>query len=194
MDKNLFKDFKWEFESEIEINEKSLKIKAHPRSDYFINPADGEKSLNAPYYYVETNEDFIIRAKVTNSFISIYDACALMVKSDETCWVKLCFELTDIGTHAVVSVVTNGLSDDAKSVDIQGYSVYLKKEKKGKLFALHYSLDGNEYKMVRFFSLPVKEIIKVGFVAQSPLGEGGDCLFEEIQLSYEAPKDIRKGI
>ena len=193
METNFIKDFKWEFESEIEINEKSLKIKAHPRSDYFVDPADGKKSLNAPFYYVETNKDFTIRAKVTNSFKSVYDACALMVKSDETCWVKFCFELTDIGTHSVVSVVTNGVSDDANGVDIQGNSVYLQAAKKGKLFALHYSLDGNEYKMVRFFTLPVKETVKLGFVAQSPLGEGGDCLFENIQLSYEIPKDLRKG-
>jgi regulation of enolase protein 1 (concanavalin A-like superfamily) len=66
--------------------------------------------------------------------------------------------------------------------------------KKGKLFALHYSLDGNEYKMVRYFTLPVKENFKLGFVAQSPLGKGGDCIFEEIELNNDSPKDIRKGI
>jgi len=113
--------------------------------------------------------------------------------SDETCWVKFCFEFTDIGTHAVVSVVTNGLSDDANGADIQENSVYMQIAKKGELFALHYSLDGNEYKMVRYLSLPVKESFKVGFVAQSPLGEGGDCLFEDIQLIYELPKDLRGG-
>jgi len=193
MNTDLFQDYKWDFESEIEVSGKTIKIKAHPRSDYFVNPADGKRSLNAPFYHVQTNKDFTLRAKVTNSFKSVYDACALMAMSDETCWVKFCFELTDIGTHAVVSVVTNGVSDDANGVDIPGNSVYLQIAKKGKLFALHYSLDGNEYKMVRYFALPVKEIFKVGFVAQSPLGEGCDCLFEDIQLNYKSPKDLRKG-
>jgi regulation of enolase protein 1 (concanavalin A-like superfamily) len=193
MNMDLFQDFKWDFESKIEINEKTLMIKASPCSDYFVDPADGKKSLNAPYYHVETNKDFVLRAKVTNSFKSVYDACALMVMSDEACWAKFCFELTDIGTHAVVSVVTNGVSDDANGVNIQGNSVYLQIAKKGKLFALHYSPDGSVYKMVRYFTLPVKEPFKVGFVAQSPLGDGGDCLFEDIQFKFEAPIDLRNG-
>jgi regulation of enolase protein 1 (concanavalin A-like superfamily) len=193
MNTGFFKDFKWDFKSEIAANEQSLNIKALPHSDYFVNPADGKMSMNAPYYHVEINNDFTFRAKVTNSFKSVYDAGALMVMSDKTCWVKLCFELTDLGTHSVVSVVTNGVSDDANGVDINGNSVYLQIAKKGNLFALHYSLDGKEYKMVRYFALPVKDNFKIGFVAQSPMGEGGDCIFEDIQLNYAAPEDLRKG-
>ena len=193
MSSDLFKNFKWDFKSDIEIGEKTLKITALPKSDYFINPADGKKILNAPYYHVELNHDFTLKAKVSRSFKSTYDACVLMVMSDETCWVKLCFEFTDIGSNAVVSVVTNGVSDDANGVEIQGNSVYFQIAKKGNLFALHYSSDGNEYKMVRYFALSMKETFKVGFVAQSPTGEGGDCLFEEIQLNYDTPKDFRKG-
>ena len=190
---DLFKDFKWDFKSEIEITGKKLTIKALPNSDYFIDPANGKKSMNAPYYHVEKKNDFIFRAKVTNPFKSVYDACALMVMSDETCWVKICFELTDIGTHSVVSVVTNGVSDDANGVDIQGNTAYLQIAKKENLFALHYSLDSKEFKMVRYFTLPIKDIFKIGFVAQSPLGEGGDCVFEDIQLNFDTPKDLRKG-
>ena len=193
MNTGLFQDFKWDFESEIEIGENTLKIKAYPCSDYFVDPADGKMSLNAPYYHIETTKDFILRAKVSGSFKSVYDACALMVMSSENCWAKICFELTDLGTNAVVSVVTNSVSDDANGVDIQGNSVYLQIAKKGKLFALHYSLDGNVYKMVRYFTLPVKESFKLGFAAQSPLGEGGDRLFEDIQLIYESSKDLRNG-
>ena len=193
MNKDLFKDFKWDAESEIEIKEKTLIIKASPRSDYFVDPANGKMILNAPYFHTETTGDFTLKAKVSGLYKSDYDACALMVLSGETCWGKLCFELTDLGTHAVVSVVTNGVSDDANGVDIQGKSVYLQIAKKGKLFAFHYSLDGNEYKMVRYFTLPVKESFKLGFVAQSPLGEGGDRHFEDIQLNYDSPKNLRNG-
>jgi hypothetical protein len=190
---DLSQDFKWNIESELEIKEKTLMIKALPNSDYFVDPANGKKILNAPYYCLDVNKDFTLRAKVSHSFKSVYDACALMVMSDETCWAKLCFELTDLGTHAVVSVVTNGVSDDANGVDIQGDAVYLQIAKKGKLFALHYSLDGNVFKMVRYFSLPVNETFKVGFVAQSPLGEGGNYFFEDINLNYNAINDLRKG-
>ena len=193
MNTGIFKNFKWDFESQIEIKETTLKIEALPKSDYFIDPASGKKILNAPYYHIETNKDFNLKAKVSRSFKSVYDACVLMVMSDETCWIKLCFEFTDLDANAVVSVVTNGVSDDANGVEIKGNTVYLQIARKGDLFGLHYSLNGNDYKMVRFFKLPVKETVKVGFVAQSPTGEGGSCLFEDIQLHFEALKDLRKG-
>jgi len=56
MNTGLFQDFKWDFESEIEIIGKTLKIKAHTCSDYFVDSADGKRNLNAPYYHVETNK------------------------------------------------------------------------------------------------------------------------------------------
>jgi regulation of enolase protein 1 (concanavalin A-like superfamily) len=191
---SLFKNFKWDFESESEIRDTTLMIKALPHSDYFVDPADGKKTLNAPFYHVEIDSDFFLGAKVSHSLESVYDACALMLVNNETCWAKLCFEYTDIGTHAVVSVVTNGVSDDANGVDIQGDSVYLQIAKKGNLFAMHYSLGGTDYKMVRYFYLPVKGTFKLGFVAQSPLGEGGSRYFGDIRLNYTAPNDLRKGI
>jgi hypothetical protein len=48
--------------------------------------------------------------------------------------------------------------------------------------------------MTRYFSLKMKESFKVGFVAQSPTGKGGDFLFEDIKFSNKSTNDIRKGI
>ena len=73
---------------------------------------------------------------------SVYDACALMFFHDDTHWGKFCFEFTDINTHAVVSVVANGLSDDANGVDIDGNSVWLQLARNGHIFSMHYSTTG----------------------------------------------------
>jgi regulation of enolase protein 1 (concanavalin A-like superfamily) len=190
----MFKNFKWDNKSEAIIRENSIMIKAMPNTSYFIEPSDEKQRLNAPYFYFDCSSDFIIKAKVTPNFLAVYDACALLAMSSDTCWAKLCFEYTDIGTHAVVSVVTNGVSDDANGVDIDGDSVYLQLAKKGDIFAMHYSVDDNDYKMVRYFRLPSSRTWKIGFVGQSPTGTGCDCLFEEIEFHAEAPNDLRKGI
>ncbi|MDR2901247.1 MAG: DUF1349 domain-containing protein [Treponema sp.] len=194
MNSEILKDFKWDFESKVEINENNLKLTALPHTDYFVDPVSGTSIMNAPYYYCETDKDFVLNTKATREFVSTYDACALLVISDETHWVKLCFEFSDFGTHAVVSVITNGVSDDANGVDIEGDTVYLQIVKRGGLFALHYSLDGNNYRMVRLCKLPVNNTVKVGFVAQSPRGEGGDCFYEDIQLDFKSVNDLRKGV
>ena len=44
MNMDLFRDFKWDYKSEIEVNDQTLKIKTLPCSDYFIDPADGKKA------------------------------------------------------------------------------------------------------------------------------------------------------
>ncbi|GHV05267.1 hypothetical protein FACS1894217_01850 [Clostridia bacterium] len=190
----MFKNFKWDNETEVTTNSSSLVIKAAPKSNFFIEPSDGARHLSGQFFYTDCGGDFVIRAKVTPNFASVYDACALLAMSGDTCWAKLCFESTDIGTYAVVSVVTNEVSDDANGVDIAGDSVYLQLAKKGDVFAMHYSTDGREYKMVRYFRLPHSASWKIGFVGQSPTGTGGDRLFDAIELHYEAPANLRKGI
>ncbi len=42
-----------------------------------------------------------------------------MVLQDMAHWAKACFELTDFNMQAVVSVVTNGQSDDANGCNIE---------------------------------------------------------------------------
>ena len=46
-----------------------------------------------------------------------------MVMQSDAVWGKACFEQSDFGTHAVVSVVTNGVSDDANGCNIDGDTV-----------------------------------------------------------------------
>ncbi|GHU55766.1 hypothetical protein FACS1894132_12320 [Clostridia bacterium] len=147
----MFKNFKWDNETEATINGSSLVIKAAPKSNFFMEPSDGARYLSGQFFYTDCGGGFLIRAKVMPNFASVYDVCTFLALSGDTCWAKLCFESTDIGTYAVVSVVTNEISDDANGVDIAGDSVYLQLAKNGDLFAMHYSTDGKEYKMVWYF-------------------------------------------
>lgn len=116
-----------------------------------------------------------------------------MVLQDLNIWAKACFELTDFNTRAVVGVVTNQISDDANGCNIEGNEVWLQVARAGNSFAFHYSLDGKRYDMMRFFSLPVEETIKVGFVAQAPTGQGGERIYQDYSLEYKTVKNIRMG-
>ena len=62
--------------------------------------------------------DFVLRATVWHDFIAAGDACTLMVMDTPTLWAKACFEQTYFGSHTAVSVVPNGLSDDANGQTI----------------------------------------------------------------------------
>lgn len=173
---------------------------APEQTDFFCNNGavseEGitpESLTNAPFFYKEVNGDFVMRVKVQVDFKDVYDAACLMVMKDLEVWGKLCFELTDFNTHAVVSVVTNQTSDDANGSNIEGDSVWLQISRTGQSFAFHYSLDGKQFFMARFFNLPVEDQVKVGIVSQSPTGKGGNRFYSQFSLEQRTVKNIRVG-
>ena len=190
--------WKWLNESQI-INEgNEVVIYAPGHTDWFNNPVpeDGKLSApvaNAPFFYTEVTGDFVFRAKVRPNFRSVYDACALMVIQDETLWTKAAFEKSDFGTTAAVCVVTNGISDDANGCNIQQEEVWLQIVRVGDVFCTHYSLDGENFDMVRLFPLPVEKTVKVGIEAQSPAGEGGLRFYSDISLENRTVANLRAG-
>ena len=176
-------------------------IEAPGKSDFFCNNgAVGEEGIspaslcNAPFLYREVEGDFVLRVKVSHAFRDTYDSASVMVMQDPETWAKACFELTDFGTHAVVSVVTKRESDDANGCNIDGDAVWLQITRTGQAFAFHYSLDGENYYMMRFFSLPADPIIKVGLLAQAPQGTGGPRYYEHLTIEHKTVKNIRMGV
>ncbi|TVX99030.1 DUF1349 domain-containing protein [Cohnella terricola] len=184
---------KWLNESRVDVKDNLLQIPAPGKTDYFINPENGDVKNNAPFLYADVQGDFILRAKVRHDFLSKYDGAALFIMDSDQRWAKLCYEYTDFNTYAVVSVVTDGVSDDANGPNLTDKSVWLQIGRKDNAFSMHYSTDGTEYRMVRVFNLNVPETLKVGIVSQSPTGEGLVSDFSEIQLEKVTMKQIRAG-
>ena len=106
---------------------------------------------------------------------------------------KLCHEYTDFDTYAVVSVVTDGRSDDANGQSLADQSVWLQIGRKGNVFAMHYSTDGIHYQMVRVFHMKASDTLKAGIVSQSPTGKGLISDFSDIQLERITMQNIRAG-
>ena len=111
-----------------------------------------------------------------------------MVMKDMSCWAKCCFELTDFGTHAAVSVVTKGDSDDANGCNLEGDTAWLQVCRVGNNFAFHYSVDGENFYMMRYFHLPAEPTIKVGLLAQAPVGTGGIRVYEHLSIEKRTVK------
>jgi uncharacterized protein len=171
-----------------------IRIKAPARCDYFRDPA-GKPAINsAPFLFLEAEGDFVAKTHVSHSFLTKWDAAALMALSDDGHWCKLCFEGSDFGTRAIVSVVTRDVSDDANGVNYHWRDVWLQIVRVGNLFAMHYGPDGTQWNMVRYFRLDLPAKIKVGLVAQCPAGEGADIDFHTFQLEHRTIADARAGI
>ena len=194
-------EFKWINEGIIRQTDNHIEIDAPAQSDFFCNNgAVSEKGItpetlcNAPFYYTEVDGDFVMRVKVAHVFKDTYDSASIMIMIDMQNWAKACFEKTDFGTHAAVSVVTrNGESDDANGCNIDSNSVWLQITRVGNSFAFHFSEDGVTYYMMRFFNLSAGKTIKVGLLAQAPQGNGGIRTYENLTIEKKTVKNIRFG-
>ena len=193
--------FKW-LKEQSTITEENGKVTiiAPGQSDFFNGATENNEEgflpdqlSNAPFYYTEVEGDFVMRAKVTHAFKDVYDSASLMIMKDLSCWAKACYEHTDFNTHAVVSVVTNGVSDDCNGCNLEGNTAWLQVCRVGNDFAFHYSADGVNYYMMRQFHLPADKVMKVGLLAQAPKGDGGERIYEDFSIVNMTVKNIRAG-
>lgn len=186
----------------------ALTLESGPRTDLFVDPAgppgggdsgvgDGRVLPDAPRLVgVPPEGDFQLAARVTVDFRSTFDAGVLLVHAGERTWAKLCFEYTPQGRPSVVSVVTRGESDDANAFEVAENRILLRVTRHGSAYAFHASEDGKWWRLVRYFGLGENAgdgPVRIGFLSQSPTGEGCTAVFDGVRFAAEAPEDLRDG-
>ena len=137
--------------------------------------------------------DFTLAARVSVDFASVYDAGVLLVHAAEHRWAKLCFEYSPQQRPTLVTVVTRGTSDDCNSDTVDGDTVWLRITRSGAAWAFHASADGTWWRLLRYFALDSPDLVRVGFLAQSPTGPGCAATFDQITFRSGAPENLRDG-
>ena len=171
----------------------ALTIEAPARTDLFADPAGSEPQLGAPRLLGSVAGDFQLSARVRCTFASAFDAGALLLWAGERRWVKLAFEVSPQGEPMVVSVVTDGRSDDANAFVVDGDAVWLRLSRLGPACALHARLAGEGWRFVRHLAFDAPEGLRAGFLAQSPTGDGATARFDELGFVPERLADLRSG-
>jgi uncharacterized protein len=172
----------------------SLTILAGKETDWFIDPAGTVNTSTAPVaLFTPPDDSFLLAARVWVDFASTYDAGVFHVHAGKDRWAKLCFEYSPQQQPMIVSVVTRGLSDDCNSVVIDGREVYLRIAQTPQTTVFHYSLDGQYWHLVRYFTLGKPDDLQVGFSSQSPIGAGCRSSFSQIAYRPGILKDNRNG-
>ena len=182
----------WVNESELRREDHLIKILAPPQTDLFCG-LDGTVVDNAPLYGVEIEGDCVIEAKVSFTKSGNYDGAGLVLYGDRQHWAKTCLEATDFGKIAVISVITNEVSDDANGPHITQDSVWLRLVRKGDACSIHYSLDGVHYEMHRICRVALPRKIMAALIAQAPVGDGITCTFEEVKVEQVTVENLRNG-
>ncbi|MGI9547413.1 MAG: DUF1349 domain-containing protein [Flavobacteriaceae bacterium] len=189
------KNFNWlNKPEEYKIQNKSLIITAAENSDFFINPEDHTSTATAPVLYREVTGDFVAITRVTPDFTSQWNAAALMVLINDSNWIKFGFENSDATGPSIVSVVTRETSDDTNGAILNDReAVWLKIARKGDNYAMHWSIDGEEYYMARLAAMPVTDTVKLGIEAQCPTGKRAIHKFDYFSIESATVQELRAG-
>lgn len=170
-----------------------LTLGALSRTDWFVDPGSGKTTHNAPAAVCALAGDYQLSARLEVAFASTFDAGAIVLWHDETCWAKLAFEYSPQREPMVVSVVTKGVSDDCNSTKVSSGSVWLRVSRIGVAHAFHASDDGQRWHLVRHFQLNSTGDARVGFETQSPTGDGCTAKFSDISYVDARLGDLRDG-
>ena len=172
--------------------------RAGARQDRFVPPGGDslEPASDAPRLLgTAPAGDFRLTARVRVGFDAAFDAGVLYLHAGDRDWAKLCLELSP-ERPTICTVVTRGHSDDVNSYVVDGDSHWLRLSRTGRAFAFHASADGEKWTFVRVFTLGTPEqaaTASVGFLAQSPTGEGCEVTFDRIAFRPEGLADLRDG-
>ncbi|KOX09566.1 hypothetical protein ADK66_12885 [Micromonospora sp. NRRL B-16802] len=182
----------------------AVTVSAEPRTDIFIDPSgDGVEAGGGPAPVLNAATllgdlppvgDFQFSARVTVEFASTFDAGVLLLWRDERCWGKLCFESSPEAEPMIVSVICRGVADDANAFVVPDRTVWLRVSRIGRVYAYHASVDGTTWQLIRVFGFdgdPSGD--RIGFVGQSPTGEGCSATFDKISFRPERLADLRDG-
>lgn len=174
-------------------SEGKLTITAPARTDWFIDPQGAVRLSDAPALLFPVSGPSILRARVSVDHLAAFDAGVLLVYESPLAWAKLCLEFSPQGLPMIVSVVTKGISDDCNAFTVGG-PMYLRVSKLESAYAFHVSANDAEWDLIRYFRLEDGTNAQMGFLAQSPTGNGCMASFEAIHFEERLLADIRSGV
>jgi hypothetical protein len=172
--------------------------RAGPGQDLFVPPSGEalDSATDAPRLLGAVGDgDFRLLARVRPGLAAAGDAGALHLHLGDRDWAKLCLEHSS-GLATICSVVTRGHSDDANAFVVEEDSYWLRLSRTGNAYAFHASADGETWTFVRVFTLGTEKeraAARVGFLVQSPTGEGCGAVFDRIAFAAGGVEDLRDG-
>ncbi len=159
-----------------------LKVTTGPKTDFWRKTHYGFINDNGHFYYQEVRGDFRAEAKITGAYRELYDQAGLMLRIDAENWIKTGIEFFDGLQHAS-AVVTRDFSDwSVVRLPQPPASLWLRVERKAEAVNIFYSVDGQQYWLLRSAYLPPTDSIQVGPVCASPTGQGFEAVIEDMKI------------
>ena len=171
------------------IQHDTIKVISKSNTDFWrITHYDFIKD-SGHFYYQQIIGNFVAKVKVSGDYQDLYDQAGLMVRLNETIWLKCGIELVE-EVQQISAVVTRDYSDwSIVPMPDNPSAIWLRVTRKGLAIEIYYSLDDLEYTMLRMAYLTSVEAIDVGIMCASPKGKGFSTTFEQLEIQFDTEKN-----
>lgn len=160
-----------------------LELRTDAKTDFWRETFYGFVRDNGHAYLRGVSGDFTATATILGDYEQLYDQAGLMLRIDESHWIKTGIEYTDGLMHFSV-VVTRGVSDwsviplpDAKPSD----EVFVRLTRHGDAVRVQFCVGNAHWQMARLCPFPDKDAA-IGVMACSPERSGFHAVFKNITV------------
>jgi regulation of enolase protein 1 (concanavalin A-like superfamily) len=156
-----------------------LTVTTEPASDFWRKTHYGFIRDSGHFLATVARGDFVADVKVVGQYETLYDQAGLMVRVDEVNWLKCGIEYVE-GVQYASAVVTRDYSDwSVAPLPGSPAAFWLRLKREGTSLEIHYSLDGEDFELLRVTYLPMGEEVQVGPMCASPGEKGFTVRFED---------------
>ena len=159
-----------------------LSVFADAHTDFWRKTHYGFVRDNGHFYYETIAGNFEVETEFRGRYESLYDQAGLMIRLDETTWLKTGVEFVN-GVHYLSAVVTRDYSDWSV-VPLYSYpgSLRMRLKREGGAVTMEYRSPDIGWVMFRTAYLSTADELEVGRMAAAPEGEGFEVIFSEFRL------------
>ncbi len=165
------------------VQDGRLTVTTAPKSDFWRVTHYGFTRDSGHFFFREVRGDFTATIRVDGRYTDLYDQAGLMLRVDEENWIKTGIEFFDGQQHAS-AVVTRQFSDwSVARLEGNPSSLWLRITRKAEAVEVSYSLDGQNYTLLRLAYLVPAGVTQVGPMCASPDGSGFEITFSDFSIS-----------
>jgi regulation of enolase protein 1 (concanavalin A-like superfamily) len=152
------------------------------KTDFWRRTHDGGVRDSGHFYHQPVSGDFDVEVLVAGEYRDLYDQAGLMVRLDETTWLKCGVELVNQVQQAS-AVVTREYSDwSVVPLPDNPPEVRVRVTRHEGTFEVHYSVGAGAQTLLRQAFLTEAPTVSVGLMCASPTGEGFSTRFRGFGL------------
>lgn len=185
------RDARWLNEPPVwSLADEALRLETGDKTDFWRDTLYGFRRDSGHALLVPVEGDFTAHLTFAGDYETLYDQAGLMLRQDESVWLKAGVEHSD-GVANMSVVATRGASDWSTTArpDLSGPQ-RLRLTRRADAVVVQFRNEANRWQLLRVASLPATGPVHIGPMACSPQRAGFRARFTEFHLAPPVPEAL----